>query len=232
MSSGRNTPDDPTVTPMPTATADTPPPPPPVKPMPRAAFVDMETGGLRVDDTPWEIAVLTVDEDGQEGQFVIHIADFQPAHADPKALQLAGFYDRHPLHHPDGPAAAAVLVSGPDPDVPVQHLLIDEADAARVMERLLRDRIVVACNPAFDLERHLAPMLHRHGYAPTWFYRPVCATVYAAGRLGLPLGRWSNGDIGRAFGVDVADFGTAHQALVDAHYARALLVAAQASVTL
>lgn len=196
-------------------------------PLPAAlAFVDTETGGLRHSDRPWEVGILTLDPDGTETWHLFHVTDFHPADTDPKALQMSGFYHRHPLHATDH-GEAFLAATGPSPDEPIHHHVLPEAQVAWHVERLTRDRVVVGCNPSFDREV-LIPMLTRNGLAPTWAYRPICATTYAAGALGLPPYLWSNGAVGEALGVPRDVGGTAHTALADVEYARKLLFAAHA----
>lgn len=192
-------------------------------------YVDTETSGLSRADSPWEIALLRVDQDGTARQDLIHIANFATADADPKALNLAGLYERHPMYASDVQTAADAARVSPVLGVPLEYHLLPDGRAARLVERLTRGRLLVGCNPAFDAERMIAPLLTQHGYGPSWLYRPVCATTYAAGRLGLPPYLWKNEAIGEAFGVARdARGGRAHTALIDAWYAHDLLEAAVA----
>lgn len=201
----------------------------------RLVFLDTETGGLRRDDRAWEVALL-IEQDGKpDEQHVIHISDFAPAQADPAALNLSGFYDRHPLWA-DDPDLCQLGVTGPDPDLPVDHRVIPEAFMVRHVERLTRRSVVLGCNPGFDTFRILESAFYRHGCAPTWHYRPVCATTYAAayvdaqrarsGAEPLPL-PWNNETVGQHLDISRDQFGPIHSGLGDAHYARALLRASR-----
>lgn len=201
---------------------------------PTIVTLDHENGGLRPGDSyPWEIGAV-VDKPGEPSTLhVWHVADFRPALADPKALELGGFYDRHPRHAID-PLSAELAITGPDLDVPVNHIIDVESRVAFSLERLIRGAIVVACNPTFDVPR-LTSMLGRNGYAWTAHYRPICATTYAAGvvdRLRAQRGEppmpvpWVNNDIAAELGVERAN---AHSALWDALFARDLRFAAMAA---
>lgn len=189
-------------------------------------YLDCETGGLRVRDRPWEIGAVRVDPDGSESLHVFHVADFQPSEADPAALAMAGFYDRHPVHALDE-FAAGVAAAGPDLDVVVEHRVEPEVLVAFRLERLIRGAVVACANPSFDV-RVLAGMLDRAGRAWTAHYKAVCVYDLAAGALGVrqPI---HSGDLVAMLGV-VRDPGTAHTALADALYARDVDRAARAHV--
>lgn len=200
----------------------------------RIVYLDTETGGLRVDDRPWEVALI-VEQDSQIEQYLFHVSDFRPGDADQKALELGGFYDRHPLWAPDE-NLANLAIAGPDLDLPVRHHVAPEAAVVHAVEQLTRRLPVVGCNPGFDTFRILERAFARHGFATTWHYRPICATTYAAaiadrarahrGEPPLPL-PWTNEVVGAALGVPRDGSGTVHTGLADAHYARNLLRAAR-----
>lgn len=194
---------------------------------PLLCFVDTETGGLRTNDRPWEIAVVRRDSEDVETRHVVYIADFAPSKADPKALELGGFYDRHPLHTVD-PLARAANSPAFDPESPsVDERLMTEGQAAYYLERLVRGATVVCCNPGYDVPR-LTAMLERHGFAWTAHYRDLCATTYAAGLLGM-LPPFDNRKVGAALGISRNAHGTEHTGLADALYARDLYDAAVAA---
>lgn len=218
----------------------------------RIVTLDTETGGLRPTDEPWEIAMVVDDIDGGHERHLFHVLDFEPAQADPIALRLGGYYDRHPYASKDdiiraciqsctpghglrhvlsGGQAASTCVtshglSGEDLVHPVNHL-IEHADClATTIEPIVRDAFIYACNYGYDVSR-LERMLNKAGHAWTANYRPVDADKYAAGVAGLhPFTK--NSDIGAALGVSRDQHGTEHGALPDALYARSLIVAALA----
>lgn len=215
---------------------------------PVEVYLDCETGGLRPTDRPWEIALLRCTSDGRIEQYVWQVLDFWPSKADPTALQLSGFYDRHqghaiydeanPLNYtPDGDQAVthpAWNASGPDPDLPVTLRCTSEMLVALELERLVRGAVVWACNPVYDVPR-LEALLNRAGRAWTAHYRPMCATTWAAATataLGLTTAAppFSNAKIGEALGVSRDGYGTAHTGLADCYYAKALVDAARALV--
>lgn len=197
----------------------------------KSVYVDTETGGLRDYDRPWEIALI-VDEGVKSDRYVFYIADFQPLHADPKALELNGFYDRHPLWTPNGPDHYKVSdfgLIGADRDIPVTTVFDCEGCVSARIEALTRGARVYGCNaPAFDVPV-LTQMLNRHGMAWTGHYRPICVTTWAAGVAGLDP-ETPNSEVGAAFGVSRDQYGTTHEALPDALYARGLHHAAKASI--
>lgn len=204
-------------------------------------FLDLENGGLRHDDDRfWEVGMV-VDVPGAETELHhYYVSDFDPSNADPMALSLAGFYDRHPLHRlagigqPMDPQAALRwddhgLPEG-DPDGPPPKVFTDampESMVVRTLSWYLRDARVCIVNPTFDkpkIERRLAV----HGLAWTGYYTPVCIGSFAGGVLGVdPCGGRSN-DLAAALGVNRDDYGTNHTGLVDALYGRAILRTAEA----
>lgn len=210
--------------------------------MAEIVFADTETNGLRHDARPWEVGFITRDDDGLEQRYRWFVANFSPADADPTALQMSGFYDRHPyaILRPGSLSMQAELdaftadADLPDLDMPTHTKIMVESDLALAFEQLSRGRVLVACNPAYDVPV-LTRMLIRSGIAPTWHYRPVCATTEAAGYLrgrGVDVGEppYVNAEIGRLLGVERDQFGKVHTALSDAYYARALYDATRSPV--
>lgn len=210
-------------------------------PGPVEVWLDIESAGLRPSDRPWEVAMIRRTPDGRETLHVWQIADFEPGKADPKALALGGFYERHRRHvilNPDDPLDATVTdehqlshpayqVSGPDPDQIVDSRMLPEMYVAYELERLVRGAVIWCCNPTYDVPR-LEAMHERHGRAWTAHYRPLDATTYAAATaltLGYDVGPypWRNEQVGAAIGVDRDDYGTAHTGLADCFYAKALV---------
>lgn len=195
---------------------------------PSVAYVDTETGGLDPRHRPWEIGIiLTWGGDSlspeHERRYLIHVADFDPSTADPKALDMNGFHHRHP----QGAKADASLVATHMSNRAEDYYYLTEEHAAAVVADILDGCVIIACNAGFDVYGQLAPMLARHGHLPTWHYNPVDVTAYAAGVLGWPPStQLSSRSVADALGV-FRDMSTAHSAMADCEYARTLALAAQ-----
>jgi hypothetical protein len=132
-------------------------------------FIDTETTGLHPDRRAWEIAVIRRDDSG-ERETLLQILDVDLSNAEPKGLQVGGFYERHQQYAPrsawsDGAAE-----------------MVTEYQAARIVERLTRGAHLVGAVPDFDA-RTLDPMLRRHGRIPAWHYHLVDVEAMAVGWL-------------------------------------------------
>lgn len=203
-------------------------------------FLDLETGGLRYHDRFWEVGMV-VDVPGREPELHhYYVSDFNPAEADPIALDINLFYERHPLHRLDGigqptsPHTAMTLEThglpegDPDAAAPIVHSgIMPEALVVKTLSFYLRGARLCIVNPTYDQPK-VADALHAAGLALTSYYTPVCIGSYAAGVLGMDPCAGSSSVIAEALGVGRADYGTEHSALADALYAKALLRAAEA----
>lgn len=120
-------------------------------------FVDTETTHLDLAIArPWEIAMIRRDTDGTERLLHLMIGNVRLADADPEALAVGRFDERHgPGEQPGGhawvqePLAAEMVAdfTAPGPDgVPVA---------------------LVGSNPSYDAQV-LVAMLRRHGREPAW----------------------------------------------------------------
>ena len=183
-------------------------------------FIDTETTGLHPDlHAPWEIAVIRREPDGVESETVIQISGLDMARADPMALQIGGYYERHPM------ALAGRRLRG--------LAYVREETAAGRVEKLARDALFVGVNPAFDAAM-LERMLRRNGYAPAWHYHlidlPALALGWLAGRYSTQnrvAGYWGSDDraalksddLSLACGIDPGDY-ERHTALGDARWTR------------
>lgn len=204
-------------------------------------ILDLETGGLRGNDRPWEIGMV-IDRPGQSEPELHHyyVADFDPSKADPMALQMNGFYDRHPLQRTtetgsrmSWDAAMALDDHGlneGDPDGPprkVHAAMAAETQLMWLIEPLLRNARVCIVNPTFD-KPLLVSALRRARLAWTAYYTPLCIGSYAGGVLGIDPTEGRSDDVAAALGVKREDYGTGHTALVDSLYGRGILRAAEA----
>lgn len=190
-------------------------------------FLDTETGGLAHDDRPWEYGFVVEKPEVEPTYHLWHVVDFFPAKADPIALQFGGFYDRHPGHRDYEGVPPEVADAGlPESlaDSRVEQLVGVEAQLMLRFERLTRGALIVCCNDSFDVPK-VGDAMHRAGLAWGRYYRTVDAYGYAAGALGLHPATDSE-RIATALGVDREKHGKAHNALVDALYARDMFNAA------
>lgn len=182
-------------------------------------FLDVETTGLDARcHEPWEFGLVRVDRSTDPDHPDVVRAhgyiDVDLGEADPEALAIGRFYERHPAATGRGTVltreAAAIEL----------HTLLDRA-------------ILIAANPSFD-ERMVTRLLYRNGLDPNWHYRPVCVETLAAGfLLGLNADGpaqvlagtirlpWHHGTLAEAIDLDPDDYDR-HTALGDAIYARAM----------
>ncbi|NMO52001.1 hypothetical protein HH310_12435 [Actinoplanes sp. TBRC 11911] len=135
---------------------------------PEIVFIDTETTSLRPDRRIWEIGLIAAT--GVE-VWTIRLDDLDMGNADPDALKIGGFYDRHPAFATDMPEA------------------VDEYSALLAVEAATRGKQLAGSNPAFDAEG-LAARMRAHGILPSWHYKPLDVPDLAYGWLlgsGRPL---------------------------------------------
>ena len=164
-------------------------------------FVDIETTGLDVDRHEiWEVGVILERNVGWERRWFLPV---DLGKADPEALRIGGFYDRHPWASNGHTHTVSSLTS-----------------FAKEFEELTRGATLVGANVRFD-EAFLSKLLKANGACPGWHYRLLDVEAYAAGALGLPdpLGLHSTA---KNLGIDPDSFGDTHTALVDAALAKAV----------
>ncbi len=132
-------------------------------------FLDTETTGLHADRRVWEIGMIRRDDDftgDRERRFFVKNPGL--ATAEPYALKIGGFYNRHPQYN------------GRDADP--NNALLDRYEAAKRVEEFTRDAIIVGINPLFDLEV-LGKMMRSLDLRPAWHYQPVDLPSVAIGWL-------------------------------------------------
>lgn len=183
-------------------------------------FLDTETTHLHPElARAWEIAVI-VRRPGQpdhEQSFFVHADCLNLGYADPMALQIGRFYERHP--HADDYVAASPMAIGRGPKTPrVEHVVL------RTVEQLTRGAIVYGSNPAFDMDV-LGRRMRANGILPSWHYGGECLATAAKWWLkgrGMPLPESEKSeDLSRAIGVDPDGFDR-HTALGDCRWTRAM----------
>lgn len=181
-------------------------------------FTDTETTSLRHDRRAWEIGAIVREEgkDDTEHSWLIDVSDLDLGNADPKSLEIGGFYDRHPDFDP----ARRDQFAG--------ALAVPEWSAAREFEALTRGATIVAANVGFDAEV-LANMFRRNDFCPSWHYRLFDIESYAAGALGLPMPVGLD-KLLAAYGL-THDDADRHTALGDARRVRDLYDAVRAGKT-
>jgi DNA polymerase III epsilon subunit-like protein len=156
--------------------------------MPKVVSVDVETTGLIPGKHEvWEVGIVPADS----GREHIHY-QFQPTEldrAEPKALQVGGFYERFDWIA-DPRFARDMLVEGVVKDDEEQvekpsgrKAVTGAAEACWKVARELEGATVMGLNPHFDAA-HLTALLHRYGHSPTWNHRFLDLGSFAAGAWG------------------------------------------------
>lgn len=125
------------------------------------AAVDCETDGLHWSRQAWEIAIVRRHADGNELTKVM-LLDIDLRRADPKALEIGGFYERHPR--------GIYLSTGRKPAY--REELTSPEQAAQWVHRLTFGATLVGAQPHFDAHI-LARLLHAQGLQPSWHHRMV-----------------------------------------------------------
>ena len=136
-----------------------------MKPKPMV-FLDTETTGLHEDRRAWEIALVRR-EDGitRTVTIFIDVRDIPLDQADPTALEIGRFYDRHPEFGGTLPPGAV-------------HLR--ESEAMALVAEITAGAELYGLNPLFDTEC-LDAAMRRHGRTPNWWRTPVDIAVLARG---------------------------------------------------
>ena len=194
-------------------------------------FVDTETTGLNPDRHHiWEIGLI--DGDGVEYQWMLPLTVEQMQTADPIALSIGRFHERHP--------------QGNDYRYDERYAgkLTTPSEAIGEVLRITHKAHLVGAVVSFDEER-LRLLALDHGMVPSWHYHLVCVEALAAGFL---IGQfsaiqsvgknpesdgpsveeakqaqppWDSKALSSAVGVDV-DLFDKHTALSDARWAKAI----------
>lgn len=212
----------------------------------KLCIVDCETTGLYPDagHEIWEIGLIVREQTDLSDPYAArkdteYLWRVKPdlTRADPEALRKNRFYDRTDGMVIDPVDHAANLAGLSINDV----VWSDPAEVAAFLAFQLDNAIVVGANPGFDID-FIRPFLHRHGWAYTAHYRPICITGFAAGylfgkatatsriasaeppssfpaALNLP---WSSNAISAEVGVNPDDYDR-HTALDDCRWALAQL---------
>jgi DNA polymerase III epsilon subunit-like protein len=182
----------------------------------KLAFIDTETTGLDRDRCqPWEIAIITRDDDGDHEYCWLLRPDM--SHAAPDGLRCGRYYQRAKmvLGGPDGYAYHSVY--------PTAEVWDDRPSTAPFVAaeiaQLLDDRAMVGAVPDFDAEI-LRRWLASHGQCLTAHYHLCDVETLAAGALGVPP-PWRLDDMLSRYGLAYAK-ADRHTALGDARMVRDL----------
>jgi DNA polymerase III epsilon subunit-like protein len=176
-------------------------------------FIDTETTGLSPGRLAHEVAMIRREEGGEETE-VSFFVDVDLSAAEPKALEVGRFYERHPYgqylsnRRRLAPAYSDTQVGG----------YLPPRIAAPEVARMTHRAHLVGAVPSFDAET-LAALLRRHELAPAWHHRLRCVESLTAGHLGREVGGLRR--CAEALGIEVNPEAE-HTALGDARMARAI----------
>lgn len=204
--------------------------------MTRLVFIDTETTSLRPDRRAWEIGLIVrsgsfPEATDKEFRFFIERDFLDLGNADPAALRIGRFYERHPEF--GGVAAAAANKTGV-----IEHShgfkmvgneVWTEVRALLRIEELTRGAHLVGAVPNFDAEV-LAARMREYGICPSWHYHLIDIEAlmvgYIAGRHRANLASpevplpWKSDDLAQRCGVQPLADKDRHTALGDARWAR------------
>lgn len=203
--------------------------------MTNLVFIDTETTSLRPDRRAWEIGIIervpvtvrhpdgpdTSSTQDRERHWLIAAEDLDLGNADPMALKIGRFYERHPQ-------ASAQWTTG-------LRGIRREARALAEVEEVTRGAHLVGAVVSFDADV-LGQRMRAHGICPSWHYHLIDIEALAVGYLSHSAARgsdgrelagsitalpWKSEALSRALGVDPDDF-ERHSALGDARWACAI----------
>jgi hypothetical protein len=185
----------------------------------RICFIDTETTSLRPDRRAWDVALIVRGGNGQdvEHQWFVEADDLDLGNADPFALRIGHFYERHP-----NATTGERFTSGTD----------TERFVLQRVELLTRGAHLVGAVPNFDAEV-LGTRMRAHGLLPSWHYHLIdvetlmVGWLAAAGEQGKRINLdgtlalpWKSEDLSFACGVEPPSDDDRHTALGDARWAR------------
>jgi DNA polymerase III epsilon subunit-like protein len=207
---------------------------------PTIVFLDTETTSLRPDRRAWDLALI-VRRDGEpdvEHQWFVHDADLDLGNADPFALRIGHFYERHPAYAEETFTKAGSADGKSLWAVSSRTVAVREGDVLSRVEELTRGAHLVGCVPNFDAEV-LGARMRACGLLPSWHYHLIDVEMLTVGYLrGLttfdaprndlqellhttPLRLpWDSEALSRALDVEPPGEADRHTALGDARWAR------------
>jgi DNA polymerase III epsilon subunit-like protein len=193
----------------------------------RIVAIDTETTSLRADRRAWEIGLI-VRKPGrkdEEHRWFIAREDLDLGNADPMALKIGRFHERHPSYAPQSYDPATAIHAS-------------ELAALQDVERFTRGAHLAGAVVSFDAEV-LAARMRARGICPSWHYHLIDVEALAIGwlhrhaavlenregtledattlrRLASPP--WKSDDLSTALGLTVSEEDR-HTALGDAKWA-------------
>lgn len=157
-------------------------------------FIDTETTGLRRPwlTNPrqiWEVALIRrepFDQLGEEYEVVYHVLrdELDLTAADPFALAISGFYDRHPAFNPRARVSEQGFSWYQVDKATIQTIVVDYEQLAEDIFNRTTGAHIVGAVPSFD-EESLAHLLYSEGFQPRWHYHLIDVENLAAGHLGI-----------------------------------------------
>ena len=181
----------------------------------RLVWLDTETTGLHAARRPWDVALIVRDDTDthdQELQWIVHPYDLDLGNADPRALEIGGFWERYPY--------AQHLRTFGDLRTPAYRLpALPPGKEVRRLEDILRDvqyatrdrATILGSNPNFDMST-LEAMMLEFNLAPRWHYHgedvPTLIKGWLMGNGGpLPVDQHKRSDaLCRMIGVEPDDY--------------------------
>lgn len=138
--------------------------------MTRLCFIDTETTSLRPDRRAWDIAIIAREPGTPdvEHYWLIDERELDLGNADPMALKIGRFSERHPQYRLDRES------TGTDTE--------SEYDALRLIEAITRGAHLVGAVVSFDAEV-LAARMRANGICPSWHYHLIDVEALAVGFL-------------------------------------------------
>lgn len=196
----------------------------PDQPVP-LCFIDTETTGLHHERRPWDVAVIRREPDGTSVEWQAFL-DVDLSKADPFALQIGHFYERHPLGR---------WLSGRGGDLnrpwawrvndASRCLLMEREDAALQFARITHGAHIVGAVPNFDTST-MGDLARNNELLNAHHYHLIDVETLAVGFLagrGEPIAPpWSSDDLSAALGVTPPGDVERHTALGDARWAQRL----------
>lgn len=193
----------------------------PDQPVP-LCFIDCETTGLHHERLPWDVAVIRREPDGACTEWQAFL-DVDLSKADPFALKIGHFYERHPLGR---------WLSGRDGEVDdgvgVWHAFTETvcADvAAARFARMTHGAHIIGAVPNFDTST-MGDLARNNELLNAHHYHLIDVETLAVGFLagrGEPIAPpWSSDDLSAALGVTPPGDDERHTALGDARWAQRL----------